>query len=1272
LRSFFTDIFRRNIYLLLAAFVLFISGYFLNLYFSSDASVGVLRNSVQSALQQRQQDFTRLTKDTAYLQRLAVNRYSSQDLETILKKEYGVFLYTTDSAGKPGALQFWNDQRSWPTTAIINGADGTGFVQLSNGQYDFIRTTLPTDTGRSMVAIALIPIRWQYFISASNLTPEFADISSAEDRVLIVNNPTEFPVRDIHGNVLFYLQKKPGYHASAHNWPIPLVILLGTFLILIIIRNIAHSIREKWGAAWGIGFLVAVILLLRAMTYISPGMLSLRQFDLFDPKIYSSSFVLKSLGDLLINAFLFCWIILFVRRELADYTIPQSIHRWKNWFWMTVGLALLVVTTFEFANIVQSLVLDAKISFNVTNFFSLLNNYSFIGFLALAALALGYFFLSQVLFQLIGYLIRSLSIVLYILIATMGLIVLTFIPNPLTVELDILVLIWLLAYTWLMQRRIFFDLRFRFNVSEVLFWLFIFSTSISAVILFESRKMEEEQRRQMADRLADQAYPTSEKVVSIVFSYVDNDYLSLNFERFRDPISNLLMKDSMINRNFNPYQTNFETHIYTFDGDERPLFNEPAISYDTLNTIFTVLAKATDVSDLRYYSRTFDKYTFIYRKTLHNDTTGKIEGSLFILSEPKNYNKGEHALVPELFRQKAEDLPEYYAIYKKRELVNENGDYPFSTHLTEQQIPAFNYTHVKKNGYDELWHRIGDDDYVVVVKRDNSSLEDVTLFAYLFSAFLFLVALFRLAALLIWSRLHWSQLKTYWQMNIRSQIHTTIIFISLFSFVVIGVATIIFFINRYDRDNRDRLSRSMQIMVSEVQGKLSDQGETSPGKLTYQGSRAQLQKLVEDIAQTHAADINIYDLDGNLEVSSNLLVYNKGILNNKMHPLAYYSMHDLNTIQFANDEHLGGVPYLSVYRPLRDENGRAYAYLNLPSYSTQDELKEEISNFLVTIINLNAFIFLIAGTIALFLTNRITISFLLISKKMQEINLGKTNEAIEWDRNDEIGGLVKEYNKMVRKLEESAAALAKSEREGAWREMARQVAHEIKNPLTPMKLSIQYLQKAIDNNSANVKEMAASVARTLVEQIDHLSKIASDFAQFANIGNPKKEVFDLHEMLYSLVSLYETTENLLFKWVPVHHKIHVFADKTQLNRLFTNLLQNALEACVNKSRRVISVSEEVKEDSIIVKVTDNGEGIPLEMQSKIFIPNFTTKSSGTGLGLAMSKTIVEQAKGRIWFETVEGDGTTFFVELPILRATQTVTTPGPKSPSPPEPETTIP
>jgi signal transduction histidine kinase len=495
-------------------------------------------------------------------------------------------------------------------------------------------------------------------------------------------------------------------------------------------------------------------------------------------------------------------------------------------------------------------------------------------------------------------------------------------------------------------------------------------------------------------------------------------------------------------------------------------------------------------------------------------------------------------------------------------------------------------------------------------------------------------------------------LKQYWQISIRSQIHSTIIMVSLLSFLVIGAATILFFINRYDRNSSDILSRSSQIMAKELQTKFYNNNSVNDGMLIYDdSSRAQLEKLMDEIADIHSTDVNLYDTAGNLKVSSNPVIYTKGVLSEKMNPVAYFQLHKMRAIQYVTEEKMGKVDFKSIYSPVRDNDGNAYAYLNLPSFRNQGELTQEISNFLVTVINLNAFIFLVAGAIALFITNRITSSFTIIGQKMRDINLNKINQEIEWKRKDEIGELVKEYNKMVRKLDESADALAKSEREGAWRQMARQVAHEIKNPLTPMKLSIQYLQKAIDNNSPNVKEMTGSVASTLIEQIDHLSKIASDFSQFANIGNPRNEVFDLHDLLYSLISLYEATEKLDFKWEPVTQRVMVFADKTQLNRLFTNLLQNAVEASTTREEISIRVNEELNGEFITISITDNGDGIPEQTRSKIFTPNFTTKSSGTGLGLAMSKSIAEQAHGEIWFVTSEGVGTTFFVKLPLLRAT---------------------
>jgi nitrogen fixation/metabolism regulation signal transduction histidine kinase len=241
---------------------------------------------------------------------------------------------------------------------------------------------------------------------------------------------------------------------------------------------------------------------------------------------------------------------------------------------------------------------------------------------------------------------------------------------------------------------------------------------------------------------------------------------------------------------------------------------------------------------------------------------------------------------------------------------------------------------------------------------------------------------------------------------------------------------------------------------------------------------------------------------------------------------------------------------------------------------------------------------------------------------------------------------------MVQKLDESAAALAKTEREGAWREMARQVAHEIKNPLTPMKLSIQYLQKAIDNNAPNVKELSSNVAQTLIEQIEHLSKIAAEFSQFANIGITRNEHVDLHELLKGLASLHGMHAHVDIRWEPLDETVLIFADKTQLNRLFTNLLQNAIEAIPEDRQGVISIRESAEPGQVLISIRDNGTGIPADMQSKIFTPNFTTKTSGTGLGLAMSMGIVEQAKGKIWFETEEGSGTTFFLRFPRVDGSQ--------------------
>jgi len=1249
LKNFYQQVVKKNVFFFLGAAWLFTIAFIIDNYWYSSSSAKYLRRNIENDIQVQEKDFDVLLKDTSLLRRMVEQQYSAGELAVLTeKKSYCIFLYdiVNDSTKD---LKFWNTQLVLPDKSLLSGVEINELVKLTNGQYECVRRQVTIAGDRKLLALALVPVRREYFLEGPSLKREFVNYPQAEKSVNISTTKTDYSIKSINGKTLFYLQAKFVSEKDDTNWATLTLNVVAILLLLIIVHNAAHYFSLRFGYLNGILFLVGMVLFLRSLTYFFPNLLNLRQYELFDPRTYSSSLVLNSLGDLLINAFLFCWIVLFIRREVGEKRFSLTIK--KGWYWVAliVPLLILVLTTFVFASIIKSLIADARISFNVTNFFSLVNLNSLGGFIVLATLSLSFFFLSQVILQLASPLVKGRKYVLFVIIAISGLIGLSVIKSYSFVELNIYVLLWLLAYVWFMQQHILAGNDFKLAISEVLVWLFIFSFSISGIIVIENQRIELQERTHMAEKLSNQADPSSERLLSIALTYFDNDFLFDSFDRFRVQSSNHSLKDSLINRNFTAYLDKYDTWIYTFDSTHKPLFNEESVSYDTLDVIFRIEGRPTNVHDLRYFSKSFDKFSYIYKKDVR-DLDDRTVGYFFVLSKPKRYKND--ALIPELFRQ--DYLPEYstnsaFAVYRGGRLTDYYNEGQFPTVLSPEQIPKHEFEHRTQNGDDELWYK-NTDKVVVIVRKGNYLIEGMTLFAYLFSTFLILLAVFRIISLLIQTRLRWHLLKLFFEVDLRSQIHGTFIFVTLISFIVIGIATIFFFINRYKRNNIERLSKAIQIMNNQVQAEIK-RGDVFDDMVKFYETHSNddLEKMARNVAEIHGTDINFYDLNGNLVVSSNLIVYSKGILSQKMNPQAFYNLHNMNLIQYINEEQMGKVTYQSIYSPVRDANGNAYAYLNIPSFDSQVELKREISNFLVTIINLNAFIFLIAGAIALFITNRITSSFTLIGNKMRAINLGQANEEIPWHRNDEIGGLVTEYNKMLNKLEASAAQLAKSEREGAWREMARQVAHEIKNPLTPMKLSIQYLQKAIDNDSPNVKEMTSGVAKTLVEQIDHLSKIAADFSQFANIGNPKSEVFDLHEMLHSLSSLYMATENLEFEWHPVPHRIILFADKTQLNRLFTNLLQNAVEACDNIENKKIVMSEELEDGYIIVKISDNGHGIPQQVQEKIFIPNFTTKSSGTGLGLAMSKNIIEQAKGELWFETKENEGSVFFVKIPLFR-----------------------
>ena len=1241
------NIFLSRYALLVWAFVLIIISIIFNKVYTNWSSVTQELRHAERYISQTQKDFRRVLSDTDLISRLVKRIESPGEFHSMVHKPYGLFIYGTNSYGQP-EIRFWSDQQALPSPETLTKPDGEYFEHLPNGYYLTVKKTLQIEKVSGSVQIyAMIPIRSDYFIETDYLPKRFYFSHSAEKRV-IISSSSNYPVRSLSGNTVFYLDKKAA-GAVPYNDAFTIWLRLGAVLLLLFfVHLVAEGVARKKGPWVAIGTLTGILLLLRLGVYLFPPLLNLRQFGLFNPTIYGSNSIQRSLGDLLINSVLFCWIIVFAWARLRNskFQMASSTLAFRK-IVAVLSLLFLIFSTFLLSSVIRSLVADSKISFDVTDFFSL-NQYTVAGFVILAALSLSYYYFSQLLFRLIFPQFEGRIFQIYFIMAFVGLVYLTTRSGD-EVLFYLPVLLWLLIYSWLVNRQGVIFRSLRINIAGILFWIFIFSVSIAAIMLSENTKVEWEKRKRMADKLAEQTDPSSETLMRIAIEFLDNDFLSANFYRFRNPIQNIVLRDSILKGDYAPYLNKYDTRLYVYDSLNLPVNNDDPSTYETWNTIRNVQSKETRTEGLYYYETSFDKFHYLTWREV-TDSSGQKLGTFIIVSNPKKYS-GD-ALFPELFKQFKETDPENSpiysnAIYDNWSLVSPPGKYPFPISLTEHEVPKQEYERRRNGDFDELWYRAGKKIVVIARKRD-TLIETITLFSYIFCAFLFLVALAQLISFIIRKGYNWKGFRSIFQMNIRTQVHSTIIFISIFSFVIIGFATISFFISRYNRNNSDKLSRTMKIMVNEMQKKISDHNTFDDVVKIYDSvANYDLQKLVNEVSDIHGVDVNVYDLNGDLYVSSEANVYTKGVLSKKMDPTAFYHLSRLRQVQHAQKEKIGNLTYLSIYAPVRDEEGKVYEYINIPYFTSGPELNQEISNFLVTIINLNAFIFLVAGLIALFITNRITNSFSIISEKMKEVSLGSTNEEISWSRDDEIGELVKEYNKMVAKLGESAAALAKSEREGAWREMARQVAHEIKNPLTPMKLSLQFLQKAIDNNQGNVKELTASVANTLVEQIDHLSKIAADFSQFANIGNINVELFDLHEVLGSVKELYSPNQQIDMDWKPVQGRLMIKADKTQMNRLFTNLMANAVEACHVKSVCRVELIEQRFDGVVRISVKDNGEGISKDIQPHIFVPNFTTKSSGTGLGLAMSKGIVEQAKGKIWFETEQGRGTTFHVELPL-------------------------
>ena len=478
--------------------------------------------------------------------------------------------------------------------------------------------------------------------------------------------------------------------------------------------------------------------------------------------------------------------------------------------------------------------------------------------------------------------------------------------------------------------------------------------------------------------------------------------------------------------------------------------------------------------------------------------------------------------------------------------------------------------------------------------------------------------------------------------SLRSRIYFSMIVMILISMIVTGVFTIYYFKGKNDEYHSKRLSRQEDRVISTIQYFLKENA-LQENMDTYIKEFAD--KILE-IADVNNLDINIFNNSGEILMSSHMDTSDPIFFLKTVKEDVFAQLQRAGHVVVEHDQE--GQVFLSTFSYIKNDAGKKICIINLP-YSRSDAAnKREVREFLTSLLIVYAFLLIAVFLLAYLLSNYITKSLRVIREKFKSIGINKKNEPILWKGTDEIGSLVAEYNHMISELEVSAIKLAKSERESAWREMAKQVAHEIKNPLTPMKLSVQHLQRALQADDPDFDEKMQVFSDKMITQIDALTSIANEFSNFAKMPKAKIGEIDLIKILKSTIELFAETEGLKMHFTNniTTDSLMIQGDAEQLTRVFNNLIKNGIQAVPdNRSGEIVVVLEETNQ-SIIVQIKDNGTGIPKDKEEKIFAPNFTTKSSGSGLGLAMVQSMVENHQGKIWFETDPPNETSFFVSLP--------------------------
>lgn len=1135
-----------------------------------------------------------------------------------------IFVYKQDS------LSYWTDNVF--AAPIIKDSENftTDVIRSGSGYYLVKQRQINAYT-----IVALQLIRYNYKYSNEYLPSGFYKRFKAPDNASIDFRPGKYKVTNSSGKFLFSVIYEQPFELALWLQYLIFTLYISSFLCLISATFVMYMfLMREFGQKW-LMFLVFVfdVVIIRAIQFYFRFPFDLYHTQLFNPVYFAQSEFLPSLGDFLINAILGVQMTYFAFKQGSFWQkkvhIPEVYSKL-----LAIGSLLLILVLFYFlTHAISGLVLNSIISFRFENILSL-PHISHVGVIILAILLLGFLLIFELFSE---YFIKNIgsrnSIFLIAGILLFGALSFFYEKFDLTVTL-FLTSLFVVIY---LQFRIksFRDLKY----GQIITIIILLSGLATYLVNQAENVREHEKRRLLATHLSDARDNLAE--------YYFND--AVKNIKADTKLGGLLTNESLSSdasayikeKYFSGYWSKYLIQITVCQKDKK-LSIKPGNIVTWCEAYFdnkiNQFMRPVSIPGLYFLRQSVDALYYLGKIEVGTPSQSTVnQTNIFVEISSNDIWKGLG--YPELLIDKknasAENLSGYsYAFYNKGELVKNVGKYAYdieNKNIVNQLTEKGFYN---SKGYNHFIYK-ADQDTMVVLSKEIPRISDlISPFSYIF--------LLLMLMLLIISGLNGISL------NLNIGIHTFRLRLQFIMISVIVISSIVLvtvsllFINMLNSNkNNEILNEKLNSVLVDLEsryGNISSFDDVPKDELS---------DLLLNQSNTYFTDVNIYNKKGFLLASSRDQIFREGMISEQIDPSsARQLMIDKKSI-FIERENIGLYTYLSAYTPVRNIDNHLLGYLNLPYFAKQEEIRREISGLISAFANIYIIMIVITVMLALLLSRYITKPLQHIGNQFSMVKIGDKNAKIEWTRKDEIGRLVDEYNRMIDEMEKSAELLARSERESAWRQMARQVAHEIKNPLTPIKLSMQLLMRAWNDKAPDWDVRLKRFSQTLIMQIDTLSSIATEFSDFAQMPEPQIQEFDVIPLVQQSASLFRDQSDCDIIFATELQQCIIKADPNQILRVFNNLIKNALQAIPGDRQGEIKIKLGIVEGNCEISFQDNGSGIPNDRQTRIFSPNFTTKTAGMGLGLAMVKNIIDSSSGRIWFETDPGEGTTFFVSLPL-------------------------